>query len=51
MKWYPLEVIRKGRWWFFWNFVLKGKALRFSVWSDHPGEVKIDAIDATLVKK
>lgn len=42
--WYKIETVRKGRWWFFWNFVVKGEALSFSVYCTEPGRAKIDAV-------
>ena len=47
-KWRRLETLRRGRWWFFWNFVVRGRALRFSVWADTPSKLRIDDLDATI---
>ncbi len=46
--WHRVETIRKGRWWFFWNFVIRGKGLKFSVWADQPTKLNIDALNATI---
>ena len=48
--------ILKGRWWFFWNFVIKGKSMQVSLWANsgdvmaeiHPNTVtlSIDEVKA-----
>jgi len=49
--WRQLATLRQGRWWFFWNFVVRGKAIRVSVWAAQPSKLKIDAVKATLEVK
>ncbi len=46
--WYQLETVRRSRWWFFWNFVVQGKGLKFSVWTDQPAKLNIDTLNATV---
>ena len=43
--WHKLETVCKGRCWFFWNCVVLGKAIRFSIWTTQEGGVRIDAVD------
>jgi len=42
--WLYSERLKKGRWWFFWNFVVRGKWLRFRFYCNKPEEDTIDAV-------
>ncbi len=49
--WQKISTIKRGRWWFFWNFVMLGRSLHFSVWADQPAKLNIDALNATMEVK
>ena len=49
MQWYCKSTRKFGRWWAFWNLVVMGRSLRFSVWTtDDNTTVYIDEATTKL---